>query len=352
MNTDFENDTDTVETQQTLHELAKQIITWRKAQVPALTEAQMLDRFPALSSIRTLHRFRDLDFRSIDLTKKDWVEAYAGVLAQMEADSVGDNEDPIYADLGPARRAASAVASLLKQKHPRQRVIILEGDTGTGKTSALKVVQTVAQRAKAQVVIVQGNVTWESSLGAMLQDLCEGISGEKLARDKKYTKRDLWLKLLSACGERKVVVLIDEGHRMTGEGHGFNAIIDLVNCTNCFFGIAAVGTIWSRMVGQRWQEAKQLTHNRCDATVTMTCPDAADVKRFLERRVPGLLVDLKSKEVLSLTEAARTRGNYAFIRRVSLLLSGVPEEDLATDGLRLLAEATAQAASKLTKSRS
>jgi hypothetical protein len=332
--------------------LSRQIADWREQQSPRVGDREMETRFPGLGSVRSLNRFAAGDLEKVTEEKlPSWVQAYRGIAAMIEGDSGGEENDPLYSDISGAAKVKTALSKMLAQRHPRQRVLVIEGDTGAGKTSAMKVAEMAAQRAKAPVAFVTGNVTWESSVGAMLADILTAVSEVKLEPDKAHSKRSLWLKLVASLGKRRLVVFIDEGHRMTGDGSGFNAIIDLVNVTQCFFVIGAVQTIWGRMMGNRWREAKQLAYNRTDDTILLGCPGPGDVKTFLKKRCyPEIAEELKADQINRVVEACGSNGHYAFLRRVALELGqGKPEDGPAAwDRVKAALEA---AQGRITRSR-
>lgn len=317
-----------------LQELANHIHDWWKAQRPPMTHRKLEQRFPGISSSRTLERIKDGNVADSSLKL---LADYRGVWDNIQNSQLGGADDPIYPELQPAFEVGEAVHEMLKARHSRERVVIIEGDTGRGKTRSLEIL--LGQMSTA--VLITGDSSWSGSLTGVLRDMARAFGlDRRKERDggesgdvdiATMPKKRLFDLLVKGINDRSrlgngVVLLIDEGHRLPQDmAAGLNFLIDLINkCDRLYIVLAAQDTCWSRLKGKSWQEAKQLFFNRTRSRVRLGAPDAHDCWAFLRLRcgldtkVPTWPKDVGNEIVT----CAQTMGGYSFLRRLARHYSG------------------------------
>ena len=306
---------------------AKRIRAWQLAQEPKISDAAMVKRYPDLSSERTYAKLHKGTLDSLDLTDGSWIASYKKVLGLLEIKALGSGADPIYNDLAPTSRVASAVSEMVRQAGDNDRVLIIEGDTGSGKTSSLKLAHKLIDGS----VLVSANSIWERStsygLGVILEALSVKHNKDDSGKEQDYPVSAAWrmakIEEHLTRGQGRKLILMDEMHHA---GPILDVIKGLVNSTRAYFVLAAHGCCWGKVRGANWQQVKQLIYNRTyDCIHLPSQPSQDDVRTFLTRRVKGM-EEMKDWDSImpSLQAAAKSYGSLSFLRRVAkrLLMSG------------------------------
>lgn len=311
--------------------VAQSIHAWQNEQSPKISDEGMLKRFPALGSVKTYRRLRDGDTTQLHLEDGEWLKDYQAVKALCDVAALGQGDDPIYSDLTPTKEVAERIAELCRGRG-LDRILIVQGGTGSGKTKALE----CAHALIANSVLVTADIMWTLSNSAFLGDLVKSLGGvrerdaEEFDRKTSCAYRAALLK--RTLGQRRLVILLDEAHHLSADGIDF--IKGLVNnFRNLYFVLAGMDTLWTRLTADRWQQAKQIIYNRGLATVHLSPPTAEDALTFLTRRAPGFDVAPHDAALAELVADARQFGSFAYLRRVARKLGRVKGE-LDADALQ------------------
>ena len=329
-----------------LVEIAQFLHQWQNEQTPKLADTAMLRRYPQIGSVKTFDKLRNGDTSSLDLSDGEWLREYREAKSQVEIEALGRGDDPIYTDLAPAKTVAVRIKELVAGKGT-DRILIVQGGTGSGKTKALE----CAHALIPQSLLATGDIMWSISLSAMLGDLCM-VLGAVLEKERedfmRRTSSSYRAALLKqALGKRKLVLLVDECHHLSADGIDF--IKGLVNSfPGLYVVLAGMDTLWDRLTSGRWEQAKQIIYNRGMATFTLAPPDATDATNFLTRRVPGFNVAPTTDIFAELLTDAKQYGAFAYLRRVSRKLLK-QKGDLDSDALK---QALQQARKDIRTSRS
>lgn len=316
---DTQNPSATGETMhQALHSLGELIRTWQLNQTPKLSDQALVNRFPQLGHTRTFKRIHTgTDIES--LNADDWLPKYQAVWERIEGDELELSTEPIYDDLEPAVLVRGAWVRAMSQ-NGLQRLILVEGDTGAGKSSALSALKG---RIGNSAYLLESHEGW-SRLRTALECLASALSIRPTDGDKRPQSSGDWLELLiERMNKRgKRVVLIDECHHWGGEM--LNALKTLINRTNWVFIIAGMRTLIEKLTAAKSQEAKQLLLNRMLEKIQLSGPTAADARRFLTRRAQ---IDPATGDAIlaRLAKTAMSYGGFAFLRRVANRLARLPE---------------------------
>lgn len=309
-----------------LHELGKRIRTWQQEQTPALTDTALRSRFVELGSSRTYKRIYEGE--GIDsLDPDEWLSKYQEVWNRIESEEIVRSSEPVFEDLSPTVKARAAVSKLMRETG-QQRLVVIQGDTGTGKTVALRALRDKYGRTS---YLIESHEGW-GRLATALRYLAKGLNiqmGDGPDRPRSAGDMlELIIDRLNARGRR--LILLDECQHWSGEM--LNALKTLINRTDCVFVVAAMGTLWQKLTSARYLEAKQLTLNRMHCRVSLDGPTATDATKYLERRAgvrPG------KKALNHLLDLSETRGDFAFLRRVVSKIE--PADGTETDDERLYA---------------
>lgn len=313
--------------QEELITLAGQIRAWQDSQSPRISNEEMVRRFPALGSTKTYRRVAEGDLTSLILST--WIPKFRGVWAQIE-ELTGDNgPEEIYQDLGPAFETARAAALLIPQRG-NERLLLIEGPTGSGKTKSLR---NIEAKYKGQCIFSEAKTSWANP-NAMLSDLLVAYSVYTNPLEDPESKMPasygLRLAALNAANKsRRRILLIDEGHHLTAEG--LNIIKGMLNDSDMVIIIAAIDTIWRKLAAKSWSEAAQLVYNRLFERVRLVAPEPEDAEIFLSRRVPEFQQSTEWKRAIGhVCGKAKDYGHFAFLRRLAKRMNQTEEKSAAS----------------------
>lgn len=285
-----------------LVKLAKQIKQWQEAK--GLSTSAMLRRFSGLGSDRTYGKLSSGSTEQLD-TEKQLIN-YRSVWALIEAvgDDASTSED-FYDDLSPVVQLRRAMMETFLETG-NARFILVQGDTGCGKTSAAK---SLIQRYGSRLLFTELSPVFGDSpynfLGLVLQAL-----GQKNAPSNGV---DCFVKVVHELNTTRRCLVIDELHH--AGPRILNTIKTLINQTPGEFVGLAMPTLWNRLEKAAYDECRQLTGNRLAERIQLDRINKADMTKFVTRRLPGLNGTTK-QAIAILEQNAIGRGNLAFVRDV------------------------------------
>jgi type II secretory pathway predicted ATPase ExeA len=304
--------TEDQDTERQLLQLAQHIEEYRKAR--GTTKAAWLRAYPDLGTDKTYSKI--VDGRLEELDHARWLEQYRHVWQQLETVPEDTAEAELYADLSAPFALCRAFLETAREQG-NARVLLLQGDSGTGKTSAIRVLQ--GKPYGSRVMVVEATDAWKTRGGrgtgaALLRALARrlGITDLPARRD------DLVDEVVSKLKQRRICIVVDEAHHLCPEG--VNAIKHLVNQTPGEFILVALPVLWAKLESSReaWVECKQITGNRLAERITLELR-REDVARFVAAKLGGLAgwTEAMGKEAAGeLVKLAPRLGNLAFVRDV------------------------------------
>ena len=276
--------------------------------------------YPGLGSDRT---FRDLSAGNLEgydgeAQLRNLRAAWA-IVEEVAGDAA---IEPVYDDLSTVQALRRACLAAMKS-WGSNRVVIVQGASGTGKTTALRI---IAGRYGERVAVCEAADVWtdkpSAMLGAMLRAL--GHDGNlplgAMARMEEAQKR---LSISRRC------MVVDEAHHMGPKC--LNTIKTLVNTTPGEFVLVAIPTLWAKLESAAYQEARQLSTNRLSERVRISLTER-DIAAYLGMAVPALAGDEKLARAAAklIRPPAEAAGNMAFVRDVARLMPAAPTiEDVA-----------------------
>jgi DNA transposition AAA+ family ATPase len=295
--------------------LSQQIRSWQEAR--KLSDNELLRRFTGLGSTKTFTRILKPDLAELDLDR--WLSEYRAVWAVIESLAGRERaEEELYDDLSAVVQLRRALVEILEESSIR-RVVLLESDSGLGKSSAL----TLLQRKYGQrILIIEAADAWNdnpnSFLGAVLDAL--GVSDQPAGRDDRLRM------VIRKLRQHRVALAIDEAHHLGP--HCLNTCKTFINQTPCEVFLLALPTLWRRLERAAYEEVKQLLGNRLAERIKIGELREGDVKKVLARRVK--VDDARSAQAV--LKEARTRGNLSFTAAVCTRLAeqeidGIPTHE-------------------------
>lgn len=281
------------------------------AEAEGWSKAEMIRQLPSLKSDRTFDRVRAGDFASLgDLGALH--AAYRGTLDALAA-QIG-SEDTLYDDLSTTKALRSQTVRL-KLSRTKAKLIVVEGYTGSGKTSAGEVIARTynSMAPLQQVFTIEASAGWGDRPNAMLTAMLRGLGREATGRSQA-ARLD---KLVEVLNERPVMFIVDEVHDFGVRC--LRVIKTLLNETPVKVIMLCHPRLFRDLERDNWDDLSQLTGNRMLARIELGTLAEEDVTLMLKRRLPGLELDAKTPRQLA--EMALNHGNLAFVRETILRTS-------------------------------
>lgn len=306
-----------------LTDLAKRIHAWQER--CGLTTARLIREFRGLGSDRT---YRDLRAGRLEgYDREQQLAAYRAVMAQIEARDDGPAADPVWPDLEAVQLVREATLAAMRT-NGSNRVVIVTGDSGSGKTTALRWLQ---EKYGSRIVALEASVVWDDRPGEFLGALLEagGADGlppsgpQRLARAVDFLRR----------GRR--LAAVDEAQHLGPRCLG--TIKTLVNQTPGEWLLLGIPTLRRRLDLAAYEEARQLSTNRLAESVRLGLT-ADDVARYLAHVFPTVKKAQIKVGAALVRDAAAKAGNLAFVRDAARQAQAMtPEGEEPTD--KIFAEA-------------
>ena len=310
--------------------LAQKIRSWQEPR--KLSDNEMLRRYPGLGSTKTFTRILKSDLGELDVER--WVSDYRAVWTVIESLTGRErDEEELYEDISTVVALRRALGDIFECRSLR-RVILVEGDSGLGKSSAL----TFMQRKWGQrLIIIEATEVWGDNPNALMGAVLDALGVRDQAMSREGRLRQVVTKLKQA----RTALAIDEAHHMGP--HCLNTCKTLVNQTPGEIVLLALPTLWRRLERGAYEEVKQLLGNRLAERIKLGDLRETDVKKLLSRRLghddaksaAAVLKEARSQEV------GKPRGNLSFVAAVC---ERVVDQDTAVTHEVVLAAISAELA--------
>lgn len=264
-------------------------------------------RWPALGSQKSYGRILAGELENISLEKK--LPDYRAVLAAIGANVGSSGAEPLYEDL-PGTEAVTLAALRLMHHEGKDRMILVLGGSGSGKTSALEVLANQGAGG-SRLIRLEADETWKSPRAALRRLLlATGVPKGEIPAPLADME-DKLIERLNQTG--RCVVAIDEAHHVSGTV--LNLFKTLLNRTSMRLILAGMSTLFQKLRANASEEAKQLIHNRLFERVDLAGPDKDTTRLFFARRL-GADCGWKPGTLHSIAETARHCGHWSFLRRI------------------------------------
>ena len=290
-----------------LHGVCLEIESYRQILRPVPSENAWVRTWPGLGSQKTYSKILRQDFDGINSSAK--LPDYRGVLAAVTAHQRSKGAEELYEDIGGAQAVQLAFLRLMHH-HGKDRLISIEGASGSGKTCSLDVLQAAGSYGSS-IYRLDANETWRSlrvTMRAMLRAL-------KVSEEKIPSSGGEMMELLKStiAAKGRIAFAIDECHHISGAV--INLFKTLLNETEMLLILAGVGTLLRKLRAAAAEEAKQLFDNRLFCRVTLGGPNESGARDFLSRRLGIQGRDWKPSTLQTLCNLASHTGHWAFLRR-------------------------------------
>jgi DNA transposition AAA+ family ATPase len=292
-----------------LQTLARDILEW--AECNDITKADLIRQHPGLGSDKTLGSIASGKLAELDIDK--WLAAYRQVAADLIPEAEEDS-DPLYEDLSTAKRVR-AEFTRLKMSRTNAKLLIVEGATGMGKTSAGRIIERKMRELNpvAHLYQIEASAGWGDRPNAMFSAILKALGMPDSSRSQAARLE----KLIEALQGKSAVIIIDEVHDFGGRC--LRAIKTLLNQTPVKIVMLTHPRLFRDLERENWDDVSQLTGNRLLARIALGNIRAEDVVTILQRRVPSLNGTTKDAAV-KLATAANGNGNFAFVREIIVRL--------------------------------
>ncbi len=290
----------TTTTTDELCQLARSIRDWQLAR--GLTDTRLCADYD-IGSTKTFRALADGNPGDYDADR--WLPKYRAAWNLITAATEGPEQMPVFEDIGPAIRLRAAFADAMRETG-NDRLIIVEGNPGDGKTTA---VAALVARYGSRILQAEAAETWRDSINAMLADLllAAGINQPPLGAAARLDK------LIEVLRTRRVCLVIDEAHHMGPRG--LNMVKTLINRTPGEIIMIGLPVLLKRLEMAAYQEARQLTLNRLCERITLASADKDDTALLLER-LGGVPADTAREASPRVAAMALGHGSLKFVARL------------------------------------
>lgn len=286
--------------------VAREIEGYRNARRPIPSDRSWVKEWPGLGSAKTWSKALAGDYDEMSLAAQ--LPNYRGVLAALASQRKSYAEEQLYSDLGGAQDVALAALSLMHH-HGKDRLIVIEGGSGSGKTSALDLLQ--AAEGSGVMYRMEADESWKSPrvvLEVILRTL--GVSELKVPASTGG-RMEMVISVLNQKG--RIILVFDEAHHVTGAI--LNLFKSILNRTPALMMLAGMKTLLQKLRTAASEEAKQLYQNRLFRRISLGGPDAAGAQDFLSRRL-STAPKWKQSTLDHIAATAAHAGNWSFLRRM------------------------------------
>ena len=290
-----------------LRDTAQKIDAYRRARQPVPSENAWVREWPGLGSQKTFSKILRGDFAGIAVAAK--VPDYRGVLAAVGTQVRARSFEELYEDLGGAQDVMLASLRLMHH-HGKDRLIMVEGGSGSGKTSSIDLLASSCASGTT-IYRLDANETWKSQRVAMRAMLRAMHLQE--AKIPVITGEMMELLKSTISDRGRVMFAIDEAHHVSGTV--LNLFKTLLNETEMLLILAGMATLLQKLRAAASEEAKQLFQNRLFCRVQLGGPDEEGTRKFLQRRITGHQ-DWKRSTLQAIAGQAAHAGYWAFLRRL------------------------------------
>jgi hypothetical protein len=251
---------------------------------------------------------------------------FRAVLAAIRAQVGSTGAEPLYGDL-PGAEAVTLATLRIMHHEGKDRLILVLGGSGSGKTSALEVLAAEGAGG-SRLIRLEADESWKSPRAALRRMLIAAGCPRNDVPGAKGEMLEELIHLLNLSG--RCILAVDEAHHVSGTV--LNLFKTLLNRTSARIILAGMNTLFAKLRANASEEATQLIHNRLFERVDLTGPDADTARMFLSRRLGGD-GGWKAGTLAGICGVAKNCGHWSFLRRIvdQLRSSGTTAAHAASD---------------------
>lgn len=242
-----------------------------------------------------------------DLASEGILERLRAIAAEIGGNV--DAADPLYEDMGTAKLVRQAFTRL-RMSNTKAKLVIVEGQTGMGKTSAGEIISAKmrALNPAACIFKIEATAAWRGRAAPMMAAMLRALGMPDTTRSASVRLE----KLVDALNQRPAVFIVDEIH--DGGVDMLRTLKTLLNRSHLKLVLLAHPRLFRDLENEAWDDVRQLTGNRLLARIDLGRVTEADTLLMLTKRLPKF--DEAKKAAATLAKAAHGNGNYAVIREV------------------------------------
>lgn len=304
--TDHDHETDAA---RQLRQIATAIETYRADL--GMTKATLLRTYPELGTDKSYGKIIAGDFTELKIEDR-WLPAWSHVWSQIQAGEDDDDSELIANMSGPTELCRAYLET--RNEKGNARFILALGDTGVGKSSAVRILR--AKPYGGLITAVEACEIWKGKTGrGSAIPLLREIGRASGLRDLPAGRDRLLTAVVDGLSAKRRGIVIDELHHLCPEG--VNTLKALINLTPSIIIGMAMPVLWDKLSGSRagWIECKQIKGNRLAEVIHMRLL-VEDVLTYLQAR----LADLQLSDAFLADAARRLQaeavhlGNLAFVK--------------------------------------
>ena len=282
---------------------------------------KLVAEFPALGGRTTYFDMCAGKFEGYNL--ENHLANYRQV-AQYVAEGAGNEER--YA-LPAVEQIENALKGVM-QTWGLDRVTFVDGESGTGKTTAAKM---LCAKYGSRVMFVEATEVWADSPRAFLREILRAFGVLTLPA----STLDALDRVLELQGVTRRCLIVDEAHHLGPRC--LNVLKTLVNKSPGEFCLIGIPSMWAKLHKQAYTEARQLSTNRMSERVAVVLDERA-VAAYLKNVFPDAGVRETNTAAKIIRPAATQHGNMAFVRDVCRLIDGDLTQEAVVSAVQQVAQ--------------
>lgn len=280
---------------------------------------------------RILDESDDLDSLSIETQFHNYTAAAQHIATLRAQDRPAELEYEDFTNILTVRAAVQR--ALLEDEECVARLVIVEGNTATGKDAVRRHLLKVWPKI---TVAVEATELWRDSLAVPARAIYNALNIVKQAdRETKESPKpprypaEVINEVIAVLKERKLVLIINEAHHLGPRG--LNMVKTLLNQTPTVIVLECIPALLTRLLSGSYEEAIQLTGNRLCERVYLPTPPANEILLMFERRgVAFADMATRNSAASQLAADAPNYGNWRYVSQVTRKLSEATKREKVT----------------------
>ena len=299
-----------------LRSLAAQVRAYQSER--GWSDTKLCKEIASVGSSKTYKRILDPSDDLEELNVENQLRNYQSAIEIIGALRKKDRPaEPEYEDFTNVEESEAAVRRAIQEDEECvARLVIIVGPTATGKDA---VKRHLLRKFPNNTVAVEANDLWKSSPTTSHLALYKALEIVKQGQGDAKTPRvpsELLAGIIEKLKSRKLILIINEGHHMGLPG--LNMVKTIINTTPTVVVLICIPSLLTRLLGNNYDEAIQLTGNRLAERVTLPTPPSEEILILLERRgVKFDAVETKNSAAKLLEDEAPMYGNWRMVNQVA-----------------------------------
>jgi hypothetical protein len=300
----------------TLRQLAAQVRAYQSER--GWSDSKLCKEIASVGSSKTYKRILDdkdeLDELNVENQLRNYQSAAEIIAALRKKDRPAEIE---YDDFTNIESSEAAVRRAIQEDEECvARLVIISGPTATGKDA---VKRHLLNKFPNNTLAVEATDLWKSSPTTSHLALYKACGCGRESAAETQTPRmisELLAAIVDRLKSRKLILLINEGHHLGLPG--LNMVKTIINLTPTVVVLICIPALLTRLLGNNYEEAIQLTGNRLAERVTLPTPPSEEILLMMERRgVKFDAVETKNSAAKVLEDESPMYGNWRMVSQVT-----------------------------------